>query len=499
MAHMTTDYLAKDVPKMMSPRELISPLFRRKKLLFLVFLGTFAAIVILSFIFPSPYRSEMSILVNRERQDPLVSTESTTQVPPGAQEVTLEEITSEAALLQSADLLEKVVLATGLADDHGFSVWKLLHPFRTQQDKVAFAVKELAKQLKVTNEINSNLIDVTYGSKDPKTSYAVLNSLANFYLEKHVAVHRSPGSYQFFADETDRYRQALEASERKLREYGQKEGVAAPDMVRTDMAQQLALTVGELHTAQQAAAADEQKLQSDKRQMSVIPARSPTQQASSQADRLLDQYRATLLAAQTKRTQLALKYDPHYPLVQEVDEEIAQTQAAIADAEKTQYLTQTTDRDPTYELLREDIAKTQADLAAQRATASAALASVKSMQNQMVDLDQKALTQHDLQREAKADEDNYLLYLSKREQERTTDALDKTGIANVAIAVPPAIPVLPVYSMPIVLAVALGLALFLSIATAYAVNYFDATFHTPNQVIETLGIPIVVGMPRKAA
>jgi uncharacterized protein involved in exopolysaccharide biosynthesis len=364
---------------------------------------------------------------------------------------------------------------------------------------VAFAVKELAKQLKVTNEINSNLIDVAYSSKDPKTSYAILNSLANFYLEKHVSVHRSPGSYQFFSDETDRYRKALEGSERSLREFGQKEGVAAPDMVRTSMAQQYALSVGQLHTAEQAAAADQQKLQSDTRQMAVIPARSATQQASSQADRLLEQYRATLLAAQTKRTQLALKYDPNYPLVKEVDQEIAQTQAAIAEAEKTQYLTQTTDRDPTYELLREDIAKTQTDLAAQHATIASARNSLKSMQDQMVDLDQKALTEHDLQREVKADEDNYLLYLSKREQERTTDALDKTGIANVAIAVPPAIPVLPVYSVPIVLAVAFGLALFLSIATAYAVNYFDATFHTPTQVIETLGIPIVVGMPKKAA
>jgi uncharacterized protein involved in exopolysaccharide biosynthesis len=499
MANMTSDLWANEAPKLISPRDLVSPLFRRKKLLFLVFLGTFAAIVLLGFMFPSPFRSQMSILVNRERQDPLVSTQNTTQAPQGAQDVTLEEITSEAALLQSQDLLEKVVLANGLADKHGFSVWNLLHPFRTQEDRVAFAVKQLAKQLKVTNEINSTLIDVTYSSSNPRTAYAVLNSLANFYLEKHVVVHRSPGSYQFFADETDRYRKALENSERELREFGQKQGVAAPDIQRTDMAQQVALTVGVLNAAQQAAAGDEQRIQSDKKQMAVIPARSPTQQASSQADRLLDQYRATLLAAQTKRTQLALKYDPHYPLVQEVDQEIAQTQAAIAEAEKTQYQTQTTDRDPTYELLREDLAKTQTDLAAQHAIIASARNSVHSMQAQMIDLDQKALTQHDLMREAKADEDNYLLYLSKREQERTTDALDKTGIANVAIAVPPAIPVLPVYSMPMVIAVAFALALFLSVATTYAVNYFDATFHNPNQVIDTLGIPIVVSMPKKAA
>ena len=63
----------------------------------------------------------------------------------------------------------------------------------------------------------------------------------------------------------------------------------------------------------------------------------------------------------------------------------------------------------------------------------------------MVKLGSQSLQQADLQREAKANEQNYLLYLSKREQERTSDALDRTRIENVAIAVPPAIPVLPVH------------------------------------------------------
>lgn len=499
MTNITSDFWAKDTPKSISARELISPLFRRRRLILTVFVATFVAVILLGLLFPAPYKSEMSILVNRERQDPLVSTEATTQMPTGAQEVTLAEITSEAALLQSQDLLEKVVLATGLADQHGSSVWNLLHPNQTKEDRVARAVKQLAKGIKVTNETNSNLIQVSYNSSNPRTAYAVVSSLGNLYLEKHLEVHRTPGSYQFFADETDRYQKALEKSENLLREFGQKQGVAAPDMERTDMAQQVALSVGELHAAQQAAAADEQRIQSDRKQMAVIPQRSATQQASTQANGLLDQYRATLLAAQTKRTQLVLKYDPQYPLVQEIDQEIAQTQAAIAEAEKTQYLTQTTDRDPTYELLREDLARTQTDLAAQRATAAAARSSFQSMQTQMVDLDQKALTQHDLMREVKADEDNYLLYLSKREQERTTDALDKTGIANVAIAVPPAIPVLPIYGAPWVVVAAFILAIFLSVGSAYVVNYFDATFHTPTQVIDTLGIPIVIGMPKKAA
>ena len=79
------------------------------------------------------------------------------------------------------------------------------------------------------------------------------------------------------------------------------------------------------------------------------------------------------------------------PLVQEADQEIAETQAAIVSATKQQYINQTTDRDPTFELIREDIAKTQADLAFHQATAGALEFSIHNLQMQMVDLDQKAV------------------------------------------------------------------------------------------------------------
>jgi len=357
----------------------------------------------------------------------------------------------------------------------------------------------LDKHLKIENQTNSNLIDVSYKAPDPRTAHAVLDSLATLYLEKQVAVRRPSGSYQFFADETERYQKALQESENHLREFGKQEGVAAPDVERASIAQQVALSVGQLHAAEQAVAADEQRIASDQSQMAATPQRSPTQQATSPADKLLEDLHASLLAAETKRTQLALKYEPQYPLVQEADQEVAQTKAAIAEAEKTQYLAQTTDVDPTYELLREDLARTRVDIAAQRSTVAATQRSIRSMQDELVDLDGKDLTRQDMVREAKANEQNYLLYLSKREQERTADALDKTKIGNVSIAVPPSMPVLPLYSFPLVLLAGFVLAAVLSLSVVFAVNYLDTSFHTPAQVTEILRVPVVVAMPRRTA
>jgi uncharacterized protein involved in exopolysaccharide biosynthesis len=358
----------------------------------------------------------------------------------------------------------------------------------------------LAKALDVEVEKNADVIRVTYGKRGtPQAPQCVLATLSDLYMEKHLQLRRPSGTSDFFAQETQKYQEALFSAESRLASFGKEEGVVAPDVQRTDMAQQVVTSIGSLHQAQAAIAADEQRIVASERQMEAIPSRSSTQETSNSADVLLQQLETNLLAAQLKRTQLLVKYEPSYPLVKEADEEIAQTQAAITEAQTARYVNHTTDRDPTYELLREDAAKGRADLAAQKATVASLQHTIGSMQSEMVNLDQKAVKQSDLLREAKADESNYLLYLAKREQERTADALDKKGIANVAIAVPPSLPALPAHSPWSVMLIGFLLAIFMSVATALTAEYFDPSFRTPADVAEILKVQVLASVPRQVA
>ena len=482
-----------------SLRELAAPLFRRKRVLVATFLIALTAGVLASFLVPPQFTSHMSMLINRERLDPLVTTEATTQMLTTSQPPTDEEINSEAQLLKSRDVLEQVVYANQLQKRHGISLQDLLHPKQTEADRVERAVRSLAKQIKVTTASKTNLIDVSYTSSNPKLAHWVLKTLGDLYMEKHAAIHRPAGSYKFFAQETKNYRQAMEASEARLKAFEKQPGAEAPELERTDLALQVTNSMGQLHQDEESIAADQQRIRNDQKQMQATPQRSASQQSTTLPDKLLANLEPALVAAETKRAQLALKYDPQYPLVKEADQEVATAKAAIAAAENTKYVTQATDRDPLFELLREDLVKTEADLAGHRARLIADKSSIRSLQNDMVDLGQKSLKQQDLLRDIKANESNYLLYLSKREQERTSDALDKTSIANVAIAVPPDIPALPTHGFAFMLAIAICFATVLAIAVAYLVEYFDSSFHTPSQVVDMLGIPIVVAVPKKTA
>jgi uncharacterized protein involved in exopolysaccharide biosynthesis len=482
-----------------SLRDLAAPLFRRKRALIVTLLVVFAGVILAGIMVPAEFTSHMAVLVSRERLDPLVTSEANTQTLNASSSLSEGEINSEVALLKSSDVLEKVVFANGLQNPHRGFLTRILSPQQSEADRVARAVRSLAKRLKVETGAKTNLIEITYSSSDPKLSYGVLKSLGEYYVEKHIEVHQRPGSYEFFNRETRRYEEALKDSESRLAALGKTEGIADPNDVQTNMAVQLAAAVGQSAAISQAIAADEHRVQSDREQMKVTPQRAETRQDTNVPNLLLQNLGSSLLAAETKRTQLLLKYDPSYPLVQEADQEVAEAKAAIAEAKRAPYVNQSTDRDPTFELLREDLAKTLADLAGQHASLEANRLGISSMQSRMVKLANQSLEQADLQREARANEQNYLLYLSKREQERTSTALDKIRIANVEVAVPPAIPVLPQYEFLVVIELALGLAIVLGIAMAYIVEYFDSSFHTPAQVVDLLGIPVVVAIAKRTA
>ena len=484
----------------LSARDLLSPVFRRKSLLSFVFLSIFILAMLFALIKGPVYSSHMEILVNRERLDPLVSTEATTQMITNSTPVTVEEVNSEVALLTSRDVLEQVVVTNHLdVQSPGLSLDSLLHPNSTHRDRIARAVTTLAKKLKTEVTTKTDVIGVTYSSPDPDRSYSVLKSLGEFYTAKHVTVHRPAGSYDFFATQTNKYRQDLASAESQLRNTAKVSGIADPEEQRSGLAQQVASSIGLLHLAEQTVSSDEARLEEDENELLVTPQRSVTVQSSATNDKLVEDLHATLLAAQAKKAQLAVKYAPGFPLMAEAEEEVTQAKAAIQEAENKRYVTESTDRDPAYDAVREDAARTRADLAAQRATLDATRHSISNIRREMVDLDQQSMYQQDLEREVKANETNYLLYLSKREQERTTDALDNTRIANVAIAVPPELSTIPVLSWPLLTIISLGAALLLSFVAVWAATYLDSSFHTPAQVASALGIPIVIPISRKSA
>ena len=480
-------------------RDLIGPLFRRKRILLLTWLGLVLATVLLAIHLNGVYAASMSVLVNRVRFDSQISTGQVAEMSTAALPVTEEEINSEIQLLQSSDLLRRIVLDHGLANAERHSIWARLMPRQPDGVYVDKAVKHLGDRIKIAQVTQSNVITATYKSSDPQLCYAVVKQLSQLYLEKHIEVNRAHGAYDFFAQQTDLYRNELAAAEDRLKQFNIEHGAAAADAVRTDLATHLNTAVAQYETASDQARASAERLREDEAQLGTTAPRATTAEIDAPADVLSQQLSSTLLTSQLKREALVAKYDPSYPLVQEADQEISTTEAAIKAAESHRFATHTTDRDATYELLRADIAKTRADLHAETVMAQGLDSDVRNTKARLTESDQLAITQSALLRDVQTNEADFTLYQGKREQERASNALDAQRISNVAIADAPSVPSLPAYNPLLVILLGFVGATVLSVAVVYVFEYADASLQTPEDVSTVLNLPVLASFPKRTA
>jgi uncharacterized protein involved in exopolysaccharide biosynthesis len=466
--------------------------FRQRRLIIHTFLGILSIAVVIAFLLPKKYEAQMKILVRHERAEQVVSPEREAPVQRST-EVSEEELQSEAELIRSRDLLGKVVVACDLPTPGGF-LWS--KTAESDDQKIARAVLRLEKDLTVQPIKLTNLISVSYKSKDPQLAAKVLNSLASLYLEKHLAMHRAAGQFEFFHQQADEYRKALANAEEKLTKFSQEQGVVDPTLEKDISVRKLAELEANAKGAHAAIAVSRQRIRTLESQLATLPDRQTTQVRTSDNPQLMQNMKSKLLELELKRTELLSKFEPTYRPVQEVEEQIAQTHAAIAAAEKAPLRDETTDRDPTYEALRSELAKAKAELAGTEAGAAATTALVRSYRSDNEQLDRKELLHQDMVRSAKADEENYMLYLRKAEEARISDALDRQRFSNVVVAEPAAVPFVPQARWVLVIGLGILLASLASAVSAFVVDRSDPSFRTPEEVESFLGAPVVAAFPK---
>ena len=474
-------------------RDLLSVGFRQRRLMINTFLGILALAVILACVMPKKYQSEMKILVRHERADSMV-TPDREQPMQLRTEVSEEELQSEAELLRSRDLLTKVVEACGLEGTGDHSLLNVIG--HKDDEQISRAVVKLENGLTVQPIKLTNLISVKYSAKDPQLAARVLNTLASLYLEKHLAIHRAPGEFEFFHQQAEQYRTALINAETKLTNFSREQGVVSPALQKEISVRKLAEVEADLKTTRASIAETRERIRKLEAQLGTLPNRQTTQVRTADNPQLMERMKSTLLELELKRTNLLTKFEPTYRPVQEVEQQIAQTRAAIEAAEKAPLRDEITDRDPTYEALKSELAKAQTNLAGLEARATATASLVRTYKTESAQLDSKEVLHQDILRAAKADEENYMLYLRKQEEARISDALDRQRISNVVVAEPAAVPFTAQSRWLFVLMLGGLLAGVSSVVLAFAVDYWDPSFRTPEEVESLLGSPVVAAIPR---
>lgn len=468
----------------------IAAVISRQRWVVLVAVVLVAIAMWLAGIWTPKYIAQMKILVLRQRVDAVITPEANSPVQWGGDQVSEEDLNSEVELLKSTDLLRRVVIEAGLDQQRAIGLQS------SPERRIAAAVYLLDKHLKVESIRKTNMISVQYEAQDPNLASRVLTALSEAYSEKHIEVHRPSGEFKFFDQQTSQYKQGLAATQQKIFEFNQKNGVVAPQVERDLALQRVNDFDASAHQAQESVQEGTRRIEVLRKQLADMQPQVTAAVRTSTNALVLAQMKETLNTFELKRTEMLGRYAPTYRPIQDLDRQISELKDAIAKEANSPLREETQQTNPVYQWLQQELTRTEAEVSTMKTRAVAAAAIAAQYREKARALNQQSFKQEDLLRDEKAQEENYVLYMHKREEARISDDLDQRGIVNVAIVQHPVPPQFPERTRQYSLLMTLLMCVTFGVSSAFVADLMVPSFRTPDEVLRYLDTPVLACLPK---
>lgn len=476
-----------------SLRDFLDVIFKRKTQILLFFGVTVCTVVIATLVVKPTYEASSQILVKVGRENLYVPTVQTTgNLNPIISVNREQQINSEIEILKSRSLVEEVIKSLGPTN-----IYKDLNQdLDGRYSPAEKAISKLEKALKVEGIKKSDIIEVSFKHKDPQMAATVVNTLVNFFLDRHLQVYKSPQSYGFFQEQSRILRIKLGQAESKLEAFKKQNEVTSLEQQKSLLLKQEAdLSVALNHTLSQEAET-ESRINQLRLQLAGTPKTIPQGEEVDHNPYLISTLQAKLVELQLKEKQLLIKYTAQSRLVQNVKEEIQMVRNKLDEQEHKRYGKSRTGLNTTYQLLQQEVFRNEAELNSLKAKREAQSGQLAECQKELEKLNRIEVELNQLGREVDVDRQNYRLYLTKFEESRISDAMDAEKIANVIPvepAQPPLKPVSPKVLLNIVLALLLGS--FGGLGLAFFLEYLDDSLENNEDVEDYLQLPVLASIP----
>lgn len=468
----------------------LAAFYRHRVLASVVCLGIFGMTAAISLLLPKQYESSMKVLVKSERADLVVSPEANPAAAPRG-EVTESQINSEIELLTSSELLADVVNRCQLAKERKDD---------GREIAVEKAIRQLRKNLKIAPARKADIINVAFTADSPKRAASVLSQLATSYLEMHLRVHRTAGTQDFFRNQTDRYASDLKTYETQLNDFRKRNNLVSIGQQKDLIVRKLLDSRSDFQQADTAWREASKQVEDLERQLNGQTQRVVTQNRTAPNQYSVERLNTMLAELRNRRSQSLMKFRADDRTVVEIDEEIANTQAALDSAKKLASTEQVTDLNPAYTAIERSLGEAQIRRNALAVRRDSLGATSAGYRNQLAHLETETGDYDSLARGAKKAEENYLLYARKQEEARIANSLDQQKVANVSLAEAPVEHLLPTKpNLGLNLLIGAALAIFASLAAVFGLEYLRGEFHTPAQIEHETGVPVLATVSWKQA
>lgn len=435
----------------------------------LVVAATFALVVVAAVIavaaWPWKYESVAKFLVRNARQDLVVDPNDKTQTA-FREGISEEIINSEIELIRSRDILDRVVQKTQLDNT------ELDGNPRVAREQ---AITRLSRNLNAAPIRKTNLIRVAYRSRDPELAAAVLRQLSDEYLSVHLSVHSSPGTYSFFQEQTEHWKNELANAEQELSTLAGRRNLIAPVDQRREMLESGSATERELVAIEAQIREQTTRELAATRALQTTESRVTTQKRQLPNQGSVERAHTMIAELQNKRTELLTKFNADDRLVKQVDEQIANTQAALKAATVMTATEEATDINPTWQRLQVERTDAALQLAGLQSRAERLRAQIDAYRLRAVSLAEATPGYETLLRRVADTREQYMVYGRKAEEARLAEALDRQKISNVVLAEAP-VPALMSTRPPLIVVLLVGgiVGLLLGLISALFVDWLGA-------------------------
>ncbi len=455
---------------------------RRRYIVLAVAIGVLSLFTWGSFLIPKTFEASCTVAIeNAGIVKPLIQ-------GTGVSVSTVERQRNIRNRITSRSLIEQVIKKLGL--DAGFK-------YPSQDDELATSIqKSITVTMQSFGERESDLFTVAYRGGDPKKVQKMVDTLVKEFIENSVEFQRSDavGAYEFIQDQITEYKEKLEASDKAIRDFRERNPQMIPQNENT--------IVGRLENFQSAISDGEI------RKKELLRKRESLQKQLSGEKELTVAFvsnenspEARLNYLNSQLMVLMSKYTENYPEVVKVKSEIDELQkqmAQPANAEKGNVTRgEMKAMNPVYRQIKEELQKTDTELESLKARLEELSSQQNSSRRVLGRMPKEQEEWSKLQRDRNVTQKVYDDLLQKLENARLSKNLELADKSTQYHVVdPPLVPRIPVQPNRILLIFA---GLFVGIAsgvgTAIGFDYFNNSFKDEDSLRRALNLPVLAAVP----
>ena len=495
-----------------SVRDLAYVLCRHKRKAFVLFVIIMVQGVLATLRAPEIYESEAKLMVRLGREtvtlDPTATTGRTLHV---SRSLT-NEINSELEILKSRELVEQIVDTVGPAAILNLPkeeeeeaerkasmqvdpILKRLGLSRATSPRDSAIVK-VTEALDVRVQKNTNIIQLGINLHSPDLAQRVLDMLIEIYLEKHIEVHQTPGSYDFFAEQTAHFRTKLEAAEEQLKELRNETGIVSfskQSEMNLERIGELLTAIDETEIQIAFARAKAQELRD---RLRGLPDTVILQEATGLPNTALENLLGRTYELRLLEKDLAAKYVEGSPPLKGVRDQIVEAEELLE--------SQDPDRSETIRGPNADKQQLSSLAMSEEMQVESLTARLQAQREQLDRaretrelLDREEFRMTRLQQDIERDQENYDKYVDNLEQARIYDALETSKISNIGILQAASHSSIPIGPRPLRnLALAIFAGLFGAFALALTAEFLDQSIKTREDAENRLHLQPLASIPK---